>query len=179
MKKWCTNKQQRIFKSPWLSIRKDEVITASGVHIDDFYVIEYPTWVNVIAITSDGLFVIEQQYRHGLDELFYELCAGKCESHEKPIETARRELLEETGYGGGDWSLFGKYAPNPNSMNNWCYTFLAKGVIKMQEPQQEETEEISVHLMGNDELKKNMRDGKMAEGVMLAPLWQYFYETTK
>ena len=144
--------------------------------IDDFYVLEYPTWVNVIAITVEGSYVIEKQYRHGIDEILYELCAGNCEAGEKPLDAAKRELLEETGYGGGYWTLLGKCAPNPNSMNNWCYTFLAEGVAKTGLPHQEETEEIEIHLLTEEQLLGVMNKGQMAEGVMLAPLWQYFYK---
>ena len=64
------------FKSPWLSIRKDHIRMPSGQEINDFYVEELPDWVNVIAITKEGNFLIEEQYRHGVGRICYELCAG-------------------------------------------------------------------------------------------------------
>ena len=173
---WTIHHSEYIHQSPWITVRKDAVQTGKGIIIEDFYVLEYPTWINIIAITKEGKFVIEQQYRHGIQQQVFEICAGVCEVGEKPFEAAQRELLEETGFGGGNWSLIGKYAPNPNSMNNWCYSFLAEGVTKIQEPHQEPTEDITVNLLSEKELLALMRNGKIVEGIMLAPLWQFFYE---
>lgn len=174
---WETIKQDYIYRSPWLTVRKDVVKTEKDIVIDDFYVLEYPTWVNVIAITEDGKFIIEEQYRHGVHLDIFEICAGICESGEDPIDAAKRELLEETGYGEGKWQLIGKFAPNPNSMNNWCYAFLAEGVRKLSIPNQELTENIHVHLKDKEEVLNMMLHGSIAEGIMLAPLWQYFYQS--
>lgn len=173
---WDILRSEHIYKSRWLTVRKDAIRTDKGIDIDDFYVLEYPTWVNVIAITKEGKFLIEQQYRHGIQQQVFELCAGICESEEMPLDAAKRELLEETGFGEGTWSLIGRYSPNPNSMNNWCYTFLAKGVSKIQETHQEPTENILVHQVSKEDLLTMMKSGKIVEGIMLAPLWQYFYE---
>ena len=174
---WKTIKQDYIFRSPWLTVRKDQVKTEKDIVIDDFYVLEYPIWVNVIAITEDGKFVIEEQYRHGIQQDTYEICAGICESGEEPLDAAKRELLEETGYGEGNWQLIGKFAPNPNSMNNWCYAFLAEGVRLLNLSNQEPTENIRVHLKDKEEVLDMMIHGAFAEGIMLAPLWQYFYQS--
>lgn len=170
---WEILESEYIHQSQWLVARKDKVKTTQGVVINDFYVLEYPTWVNIIAITNEGNYVIEHQYRHGIGQNVYEICAGTCEKREEPMAAARRELLEETGFGGGKWSLIGKYAPNPNSMNNWCYSFLAENVFKLQEPQQEQTECIEVIQVDKTELKRMMLEGKIVEGIMLAPLWQH------
>ena len=171
---WEMLESEYVYQCPWLSLRKDAVRTAKGVDIPDFYVLEYPIWVNVIAKTSEGFYIIERQYRHGIQQIVYELCAGICEQNEKPIEAAKRELLEETGFAGGNWSYIGRYAPNPSAMNNWSYTFLADGVTKQCAAAQEQTEDIQFFLLDERELLELMTTGKIVEGVMLAPLWQYF-----
>lgn len=145
----------------------------SGHEIEDFYILEYPDWVNVIAITTDGMFVIEEQYRHGIQRINYELCAGCVEQGETPLIAAQRELLEETGFGGGSWTEFMVSSPNPNSMNNLCHTFLAVGVHKKQEPQLEKSEDIKVHLLSYEEVIKLLNNSSIIEGIMQAPLWKY------
>lgn len=100
--RWETVKSEIIVsRPPWLRVRHDEVRLPDGRINPEFYVLEYPDWVNVIAITEDGLFVMELQYRYGLDLTSPEICAGMIEEGETPEEAARRELEEETGYTGG------------------------------------------------------------------------------
>ena len=73
---WKTLKSSYAFLCPWLRVRKDHVQLPSGVEMDDFYVVESNDWVNVIAITENGLFLIEEQYRHGVGQVCFELPAG-------------------------------------------------------------------------------------------------------
>lgn len=162
------------FASPWLKVRKDEVRLPNGIVIPDFYVTEAPDWVNVIAITTDGKFIIEEQYRHGIQQVCFELCAGMVDEGENPLDAAKRELLEETGYAGDKWTTFGMSVPNASGSTTKCYHFWVTDVIRIQSPRPEHTEEIKIHLLTEQELKQIMQDGRIAEAVMLAPLWRFF-----
>ena len=113
--KWETVSSEYLFRRPWLTVRHDQVRLPDGRINPEFYVLEYPDWVNVIAVTQDGKFVFERQYRHGLGKTCYEIPAGVIESGETPLEAAKRELLEETGYGEGDWSLLMTISGNPST----------------------------------------------------------------
>lgn len=101
--KWKTLSQKYIIKRPWLTARVDEVELPTGAIVDEYYVLEYPDWVNTIAISKDGKFVFVRQYRYALGKTLNELCAGVIEQGEEPLVAAQRELLEETGYSGGHW----------------------------------------------------------------------------
>lgn len=166
------------FECPWLKIRKDVVKLPNGALIPDFYVSETPNWVNVIAITKEGKFVIEEQYRHGLQQLCFELCAGIVDEGETPLTAAQRELLEETGYSGGNWKEFGMSVPNASGSTTKCYHFLATDVEYNQTPNPEQTEDIKIHIVSESDIKTMMKDGRIIESVMLTPLWKYF-ETKK
>ena len=100
--KWTILSSKYLIKNKWLTVRQDHVRMPSGVEMDDYFVLDYPDWINVIAITKEGKFVIERQYRHGTQSIDYEICAGTLENGEDPLEAAKRELLEETGYIGGE-----------------------------------------------------------------------------
>lgn len=65
-KKWQILASEYLFRRPWLTVRRDHVRLPNGAEIPEYYVLEYPDWINVIAITRDGRFLLERQYRHGL-----------------------------------------------------------------------------------------------------------------
>ena len=174
MRKWTVLSSTYPFSCPWLRVRKDVVRLPSDVEIPDFYVGELPDWVNIIAITNEGDFLIEEQYRHGIGRVCFELCAGIIEKGESPLESAKRELLEETGYVSNEWVAYGECSPNASGCNNCCYTFIATNIQKIADPQLEKTEDIAIHLFNEKQLKEVMQDGRMTEADMLAPLWRYF-----
>lgn len=179
IEKWNVLDSTYLFKHKYLTIRKDRIITQRGKEIADYFVIENPDWINVIAITVDGLFVMERQYRHGLKITEYEICAGMIEEGETPLEAAQRELLEETGYGAGDWTLYNISSVNPSSMNNRNYTFLANGVRRISDQVLEDTEEIDVCLLSIDEVKYLLQNNEITEGIMQAPLWKFIANMKK
>ena len=172
--KWKVLDSTYIIRRPWLTARCDKVELPDGTVHPEYYVLEYPVWVNVIAITADGRFVMVEQYRHGLRDVFTELVAGVAEKGETPLESARRELLEETGYGNGVWQQFTVLSQNPGSTNNLTYTFLATNVEKIACQHLDETEDIAVRLLSEAEVKQMLLQDEIKQSLMAAPLWKYF-----
>ncbi|CAG1772951.1 partial ADP-ribose pyrophosphatase, partial [uncultured bacterium] len=80
----------------------------------DFFVLDAPDWVNVIALTPDRELVMVEQYRHGTQSVDLEIPGGVMDSHDvSPVATGVRELREETGYVGEAARLLGQVRPNP------------------------------------------------------------------
>ena len=163
-----------LIQRPWLTARRDHVKLPTGVENKEYYILEYPDWVNIIAITKEGEFVMIRQYRHGLGETRYELSAGVCEESEDPMESARRELYEETGYGGGEWQLWMTVSPNPSTSTNLTYSFLATDVERISTQHLEATEDITVHLLSEAEIRTLLENDEIRQALMAAPLWKYF-----
>jgi 8-oxo-dGTP pyrophosphatase MutT (NUDIX family) len=179
-KRWKTLKSEYLIRRPWLTARRDVVELPNGVVNDEFYVLEYPDWVNIIGITDDDHFVFVRQYRYALDLDSIELCAGVAEPGETPEQSARREFLEETGYGGGVWREIMTIGQNPSTCNNLTHCFLATGVKRLQGQQLDRTEDIDVVLLTRDEVLELLHSDKLKQALMLAPLWRYFaYEQHK
>ena len=174
--KWKTLKSEYIIKRPWLTARRDTVELPTGVVNDEYYVLEYPTWVNVIAVTNGGEYVFIRQYRHGLGETCMEIVAGVCEEGEQPEAAARRELMEETGYAGGTWRELMTVSANTSTMTNLTHCFLATGVERAGGQHLDRTEDIEVHLLTAEETFALLSGDKIRQSLMAAPLWKHFYE---
>ena len=163
-------------RRPWFTVRRERVELPTGAIVPEWYIMEFPDWVNVIAKTRQGQFVMISQYRHGLGVTRYELVAGCCEEGETPEQSVRRELLEETGYAGGRWRQFFLTSANPTNHNNLVYTFLAEDVELVAEQHTEAGEDIEVHLMTAEEVRELLDADEIVQCTHAAPLWRYVAE---
>lgn len=174
-RKWTVlSSEQLLDRGTWMNLRVERVQLPSGNIVPEWFVLTFPDWVNVIAITRDGQFVMEDQYRHALGQTGFELVAGVVDPGESPLDAARRELSEETGYGGGTWSHFMTVSPNPTNHTNLCYTYLAVGVEPLTGQHLESTEDIHVDIFSPDEVMELLSKGQIIQALHAAPLWKYF-----
>lgn len=175
-RKWKVLKSERLLnKGTWMNLRQERVQLPSGSIVPEWFVLEFPDWINVIAITKEGLLVMEDQYRHALGQTHFELVAGVVDPGESPLEAAKRELYEETGYGGGNWELFMTVSPNPTNHTNLCYTFLATDVEKVSEQHLEATEDINVDIFSREEVMELLQSNRIIQALHIAPLWKYMF----
>ena len=174
--RWKILESTYISRRPWMTARLDKVQLPDGRINPEYWVLEFPDWVNVIAITNDGEMVMVRQYRHALGITEYELCAGVMEDGETPMEAAKRELMEETGFGGGEWTEYMTICANPSNHTNLARTFLATGVERIADQHLDDTEELTTHLLSQEEVFGLLQNGEMLQALMAAPLWKYYYE---
>ncbi|WP_418992437.1 NUDIX hydrolase [Alistipes sp.] len=174
---WKVLRSEYLARKPWFTVRHDSLEGPDGQLVPDYYVFEYPDWVNVIATTREGKMVFIDQYRHGLGETSYEIPAGVIEpSDASPLEAARRELREETGYGGGAWRELTVLSANPATQNNLTHCFVAEGVKLLGAQHLDTTEDIRVHLFTEEEVLDLLRANAVRQALMVAPLWRYLCE---
>lgn len=171
---WEVLETEYLFNRPWLTARRDKVKLPTGAEINEFYVLEYPEFCNIIAITEDGKYILERQYRHAQRLTAFEIPAGCVEKDETPIEGAKRELYEETGYAGGEWSHLMTISPNAGACTNYSHTFVAKGVKKVSSQHLETTEDIKIYLADEQEVIKMLKNDEFHQAMMAAPLWKFF-----
>jgi ADP-ribose pyrophosphatase len=124
---WQTISSRMLIQDKWLRVRADVCLTPDGQTIDPWYVLEYPNWVNCMVIDENYNVVMLNHYRHGIDRYIPEIVAGGSEPGESPEQAIKRELLEETGYEGGDLYRVGETYANASNQPNTIYSFLAIG----------------------------------------------------
>jgi 8-oxo-dGTP pyrophosphatase MutT (NUDIX family) len=129
--------------------------------------IEAVDWVNVVALTADDRLVMLRQYRPGIDRVCLEIPGGMVDPGEDAMTAGKRELLEETGYGGGTWQHLGKVAPNPAIQNNWLHTILATGVEQIEQPEPEGDEVLDVFTRPLSEALDHLRRGEIEHALVV------------
>ncbi|MGE5465133.1 MAG: NUDIX hydrolase [Syntrophothermus sp.] len=137
----------------------------------DATIFEFRSWANVMALTKSGEVVLIQQYRHGVRDVLWEFPGGVVEDEEDPLEGARRELLEETGYAASQMIEIARLYPNPALQTNTLYGYLALDAEKVSEQVLDAGEDIEVHLVPLEELIGMARRGDFPHALMTAVLF--------
>ncbi len=149
-------------------VRKD-FCTNSGSNQDaSFFVIECPDWVNVIPITTNGEVVLIEQFRQGIEEITLEIPGGMIDAEESPLETAKRELTEETGYLAGELVEIGRSRPNPAIQNNWMYHYFAENCELSGKTNFDEHESIVTKLVPVDRVPELIESGKITHSLVIS-----------
>jgi 8-oxo-dGTP pyrophosphatase MutT (NUDIX family) len=172
---WKLLKSEHIVKDRWISLRADTCKMPNGRIVTPYYVYEYPTWVNVVAVTKQKEVVLVQQYRHGFQKTLIELPSGGMEiSDISPTEAIKRELAEETGYTGEEFIHTCTISANPANHNNLTHCFLALNVELTKDISLDETEQIKVVLKPLNEVINSLKNNDFLQALHVSSLFHAF-----
>lgn len=169
--KWTVLHSAYIHKGPWATLRTDKCEMPDGRIVDQYYVLEYPNWVNAVAITAENKILMVRQYRHAAGIVSLEIPGGVIDGDEAPAAAIRRELLEETGYQFDEMELISTVYANPSTANNHTYCYLAKGGIKVQEQALDEHEELVVEEYTITEVKQLLAGNRIPQALHCTALF--------
>ena len=176
IEKWQKLASKYLVRAQWATLRVDEVKLPDGIIKDDYYVLEYPNWVNAIALTETGKIIMVRQYRHAADIVSLEVPGGVIDGDEAPEFAVKRELLEETGYSFKTCKLIAELYPNPATSNNKTFTYLLTGGVKTHEQHLDEHEILNAEEYTLDEVKQLVKENKIAQALHVAALHYGFAE---
>ena len=167
---WETFPDKVVLRTPIVTIKAGPVLCRRSGRRKDFYLFDFPDWVNVVARTPEKRILLIRQFRYGSSRLEIEIPGGMIDPGEDPVTAGCRELLEETGYAGCNARVIGKVCPNPAIQRNYCHTVLVEEAIKVAEPRMDEMEDIETFPVTEGDIREYIASGKIEHGLVLNAL---------
>lgn len=167
---WHTLSSEPVIKDRWIDLRADQCLTPKGIEISPYYVLTYPDWVHVVALTPERSLVLVRQYRHAVETSVLELPGGRVELADINAEhAARRELAEETGFASERWFKISVLYPNPATHTNRVHAFLALDAVPRHRQELDQGEEgLVLCLMPLDEAVEALGTGLLGQSMHVA-----------
>ena len=170
LRAWQVLTDTVLISQRWLEVREQRVRLGNGDEIDQFHLIHGPNWAGVLCLTDDGQVALVRQYRHGLGSASLELPAGVIEPTEAPLEAARRELREETGFEARQLELIMEMAPEPARNRTRAHFFFARGATRVSELALDNGEDLEVVLVPASELFELIERGVIVHAAHIAAI---------
>ncbi|MFA6313561.1 MAG: NUDIX hydrolase [Sterolibacterium sp.] len=170
---WPRLASEPVFDAGLLRVTRDRARSPRTGGERDFHVIRMVDWLMAVALTEDDKLVMVRQYRHGSRETSLEVPGGLHDGGtpaESTAAGAARELAEETGYGGGIWSLLGHLRPQPALLSNRAWIYLAQGVCATGATELDAGEDIEVVLVDPQEIPARLASGEINNAMTVAAL---------
>ncbi|MGI9327784.1 MAG: NUDIX hydrolase [Pseudomonadales bacterium] len=155
---------------PLFDVRLDRMRHPHSGKEMDRLVLGSVDWVNMVALDAQQRCVMVRQYRFGVGYNTLETPGGMVDPGEDSQAAAQRELLEETGYAGGDWQYLGAVEPNPAIHDHLCHHWLATGVEAVAEPSPGQGEAIEVCCLAEMDVTRAVVQGEIRHALALSAL---------
>lgn len=156
--------------SPFLKVRAETVELPDGRRVDSFYQVEQADFAVIFVEDEEERAVMLRCYKHGARRVSLTFPAGALAPGEDPLEGAKRELLEETGYVSDDWTALGSFVMQGNHRGCQCHMFHARKARQVAEPDSGDMEEMLIELHSRSELLAAVARGEYAFLPVIAML---------
>lgn len=164
----CIDSEQ-VWKGKLLDVRRDRVRLPDGSEGVREYV-THPGAVVIIPVLDDGRLIFERQYRYPVGRVMLELPAGKIDPDEDTLDTAKRELHEETGYAAAVWRHLGTMHPTIGYADERIEIYLAQQLTALESNALDEGEFLELLPLTLDKALDEVRAGRLTDGKTLSAL---------
>jgi ADP-ribose pyrophosphatase len=151
----------------------EETVTRPDGKMASCQFVKHPGSVAILPILDDGRVCLIHSRRLTVDKMLVEIPAGTREPNESPLETARRELAEETGYRAAQFDELATYYPSPGVLSERMWIFVARGLTEGA-PAREENEEIENYVVSWEDVLAMVDQGEIEDSKTLIAIlfWQ-------
>lgn len=160
----------QVFHGKLLDVRRDTVRLPNGGDATREYIRHQGAAV-IIPVLDDGRLLFERQFRYPIGSTLLEFPAGKIDPGEADETTARRELLEETGYVAGEWRHLGRMHPCVGYSDERIEIFLARGLVRQGGQNLDDNEFLDVLEMSLAEAVEGIRSGAITDAKTITALF--------
>lgn len=161
-------KEKQIYAGRVIRVTLEKASLPNG-RVCELEIVHHPGGTAIVALDDDSKVCLVRQYRYVASDWLWELPAGRVESDEAALETAQRELREETGLAAGDWLSLGMIYTSPGVFTEIIHLYLAR-TLSYHEPALEEHEVLQVHWIELDQALAWVRDGTIVDAKTIAGL---------
>ncbi len=169
---WPTVTAERLADYRVFSVRRVIRRSPRTGRVHDFYVLDAPGWVNVVALTPDRQLILVEQFRHGTETVELEVPGGVMDVHDdSPVATAIRELREETGYAGNRARVLARVSPNPAILSNTVYIVLIENCVLQHALEWDHGEDLLTRLVPVAEAPRLVAGGAIRHTLVITALY--------
>ncbi len=167
---WITLSSRIVASNPWFRLRKDQVVRPDGRR-GEYNTVLAPTAVGVVPCFDDGSILLVGQYRYSIGRFSWEIPEGGGKPGERPVQTARRELLEETGYTARTVRSLGIFHTSNCFTDETAYLYYARH-LRAGESRPDGTEQISTRRVAFADAYRMAIDGRITDSITIVALFR-------
>lgn len=171
LKPWQTLRSHLLLDhSPWVRVYADDVELPDGRVIEGYLRMEAQGYTMIVPVDNKGRIGLIRSYKRGVNKIDMQPPAGMIESDEEPLETAKRELMEEMGCVASQWISLGAYVIGGNVGMGRAHLFLATGCEQIAEPDSGDLEEQELVWLPVHEARRRWLEGSFGQIATMAAL---------